>query len=281
MKKLLLIALVFMLGACTKVGAGFVGVQIDNYGSDRGVQTKVLGPGSYFTGWNTTVYEYPTFTENYVYSKSANEGKAADESITFQAKGGVAINADMGIAYHIDANNAPLVFQKYHKDLEGVTDGPLRNLVRDSLNEVSGEMSFEQISNDIPAFMVKVNNELAKRASPNGVSVELLSNVGAFRWPEAIQNAINAQQQAKMDAITSQNQLQKTQAEAAKRVANSDADLKVAANDANATILRGAALAKNPEILQQMWIEKWNGRLPVYQLGSNSSTLIQMPKVGN
>jgi hypothetical protein len=280
MKKLLLIAMVFMLGACTKVGAGFVGVQIDNYGSDRGVQAKVLGPGSYFTGWNTTVYEYPTFTENYVYSKAANEGHAADESITFQAKGGVAINADFGIAYHIDADKAPVVFQKYHKDLEGVTDGPLRNLIRDSLNEISGEMSFEDISGNIPGFMAKVNAELTKRAAPNGLSVELLSNVGAFRWPDAIQAGINAQQQAKIDAITSQNQLQKTQAEAAKRVANSDADLKVAANDAQATILRGAALAKNPEILQQMWIEKWKGDVPTYQMGGGSSTMIQIPNVG-
>jgi regulator of protease activity HflC (stomatin/prohibitin superfamily) len=279
MKKLLLIALVFMLGACTRVGAGFVGVQVDNYGSDRGVQNKVLGPGSYFTGWNTTVYEYPTFTENYVYSKAPEEGHPADESITFQAKGGVAINADFGIAYHINPDNAPLVFQKYHKDLNGITDGPLRNLIRDSLNEVAGGMSFEDISNNIPEFMTKVNQELSKRAAPNGLSVELLSNVGAFRWPEAIQASINAQQQAKMDAITSQNQLQKTQADAAKRIANSDADLKIATNEAQATAIRGQALAKNPEVLQQMWIEKWNGQLPVYQLGGGSSTQIQLPAI--
>lgn len=279
MKKLLLIALVFVLGACSKVETGFVGVQVDMYGSDRGVQAKVLGPGRYFTGWNTTVYEYPTFTENYVYSKAPEEGHPADESITFQAKGGVAINADFGVAYHISPDNAPLVFQKYHKDLDGITMGPLRNLIRDSLNEVAGDMTFETISNDIPAFMNRVNGELAKRAAPNGLSVELLSNVGAFRWPPAIQDSINAQQQAKMDAITSQNQLQKTQADAAKRIANSDADLKIAANEAQATAIRGAALAKNPEIIQQMWIEKWNGQLPTYQLGGNSSNLIQLPSV--
>jgi regulator of protease activity HflC (stomatin/prohibitin superfamily) len=110
--------------------------------------------------------------------------------------------------------------------------------------------------------------------------VELLSNVGAFHWPEAIQASINAQQQAKMDAITSQNQLQKTQAEAAKRIANSDADLKIASNEAQATVIRGQALAKNPEILQQMWIEKWDGKLPVYQLGSGLSTQFQF-KAGN
>jgi regulator of protease activity HflC (stomatin/prohibitin superfamily) len=157
--------------------------------------------------------------------------------------------------------------------------GPLRNLIRDSLNEVAGQASFEEISNDIPGFMVKVNTELAKRAAPNGLSVELLSNVGAFRWPPQIQTSINAQLQAKMDAITSQNQLQKTQADAAQRVANSDADLKIAANEAQATVIRGQALAKNPEILQQMWIEKWDGKLPQNQIGSSGSMFMQIPSL--
>jgi regulator of protease activity HflC (stomatin/prohibitin superfamily) len=279
-RKFAIAGILLALAACSKVQTGYVGVEVNQYGSDRGVQNNVLGPGSYFTGWNTSIYEYPTFTQNYAYTKSMNEGKAADESITFQAKGGIAINADFGINYHVDSANVPTVFQKYHKDMEDITDGPLHNLVRDSLNDVAGEMSFEDIANNIPDFMTKVNTLLKTRAAANGITVESLSDIGKFRWPDAIQNSINAAQQAKLDAITSQNQLQHTQAEAAKRVAESDADLKVAANDAQATILRGAALAKNPEILQQMWIEKWNGQLPTYQLGGGSSSLIQLPSAG-
>jgi len=163
--------------------------------------------------------------------------------------------------------------------MEDITAGPLHNLLRDSLNDTAGELTFEDIANDIPAFMVKVNNLVKQRALANGVTVESVSDIGRFRWPDAIQNSINAAQQAKLDAITSQNQLQHTQAEAAKRVAESDANLKIAANDAQATILRGQALAKNPEILQQMWIEKWNGQQPIYQLGNGTSTQIQLPKL--
>lgn len=278
MKKLLLISSVLALAACSKVETGFVGVQVDMYGSDRGVQAKVLTPGRYFTGWNTTVYEYPTFTENYVYSKAPEEGHPVDESITFQAKGGAVINADFGIAYHISPDNAPLVFQKYHKDLDGITMGPLRNLIRDSLNDVAGEMTFEDISNDIPKFMTKVNLELVKRATPNGLSVELLSNVGAFRWPNSIQDSINAQQKAKSDAITSQNELQKTQADNAKRIANADAEVQIAQKDAEATAIRGAAQAKTPEFLiQQAWIQRWDGRLPVNVYGDPSKLMFTVP----
>lgn len=277
MKKLLFVLLILTLGACSKVETGYVGVEVNQYGSDRGVQKQVLGPGRYYTGWNTTIYEYPTFTENFVYSKAPTEGHPADESITFQAKGGIAINADFGINYHIDPDNAPVVFQKYHKDLEGITDGPLRNMVRDSLNDVAGEMSFEDIANDIPGFMNKVNVMLKQRAALNGITIESLSDVGKFRWPEAIQNSINAAQQAKLDAVTSQNQLQHTQAEAAKRIANAEADLKIAQTQAQATQVRAEALKANPEILQQMWIEKWDGHLPQNQFGGNASMMIPIP----
>jgi regulator of protease activity HflC (stomatin/prohibitin superfamily) len=280
MKKLFLVIAVLFLAACSKVQTGYVGVEVNQYGSDRGVQQQTLGPGSYFTGWNTTIYEYPTFTQNYAYTASMNEGKKIDESITFQAKGGIAINADFGINYHVDATNVPVVFQKYHKDMEDITDGPLRNLVRDSLNDVAGEMSFEDIANDIPAFMAKVNKLLKDRAMANGITIESLSDIGKFRWPDAIQNSINAAQQAKLDAITSQNQLQHTQAENAKRISNADADLQIAQKSAQATAIRAEALSKNPEVLQQMWIEKWDGHLPQYQIGGNSASLIQLPNVG-
>jgi regulator of protease activity HflC (stomatin/prohibitin superfamily) len=279
-KKLSAVAALLALAACSKVQTGYVGVEVNQYGSDRGVQNNVLGPGSYFTGWNTSIYEYPTFTQNYAYTASANEGRAADESITFQAKGGIAINADFGINYHVDPSNVPVVFQKYHKDMEAITDGPLRNLVRDSLNDTAGEMSFEDIANDIPGFMGKVNVMLKQRALANGITVESLSDIGKFRWPDAIQNSINAAQQAKLDAITSQNQLQHTQAENAKRVANADADLQIATKEAQATQVRAEALNKNPEILQQMWIDKWNGQLPVYQVGGGTSMQIQLPATG-
>lgn len=279
MKKLALVGMVVLLAACSRVNTGYVGVEVNQYGSDRGVQKNVLGPGRYFTGWNTTIYEYPTFTQNYSYTKDVNEGRAIDESITFQVKGGTPVNADFGINYHIEGPAAPFVFQKYHKDMEDITSGPLRNLVRDCLNDVAGEMTFEDIAGDIPAFMTKVNNLLKKRALDNGVTVELLSNLGKFRWPDQIQASINASLQAKLDAVTSQNQLQKTNADNAKRIANADAELQIAQKEAQATEIKGQALARNPQILSQMWIEKWDGHQPVYQAGSNSSTLTQLPNV--
>lgn len=280
LKKIALVGCLLAVGACSRIDNGYVGIEVNQYGSDRGVQQEVLGPGTYMTGINTSIYEYPSYTVNYVYSKSADEGKAADESVTFQAKGGVAINADFGIAYHVEKANVPVVFQKYHEGIESITAVPLRNTVRDSLNAVAGEMSFEDIANDIPGFMVKVNTEVQRRALLNGITVESVSNIGKFRWPPAIEASINAQLQAKMDTITSQNQLQKTQADAAKRIANSAADLQIATNEAQATAIRGQALAKNPEILQQMWIEKWDGRVAQNQFGPGTGVQVQLPKLG-
>src|SRR5271154_6324192 len=93
-----ILAMVFMcfLSACDNVQSGYVGVKVNKYGDDRGVQNEVLGPGRYYTGLNTDIVEFPTFIQTVIWTKNPNEGKPVDESITFQSKEGTVINADFG-----------------------------------------------------------------------------------------------------------------------------------------------------------------------------------------
>ena len=65
-----------------------------------------------------------------------------------------------------------------------------------------------------------------------------------------------------------ENEIKKTEAEAKKILIAAEAEKK--ANE-----LRTQALT--PAILQQMWIEKWNGKLPVTMAGSESRMLLNIP----
>jgi regulator of protease activity HflC (stomatin/prohibitin superfamily) len=272
-KKLTLSLLsVAFLAACTKVPVGYVGVKVNKYGSDSGVQNQVLQPGNTFQGWNTQVFLFPTFTQNYTWTASLDEGKSKDESINFQSQEGMNINADFGITYHITEANVPTIFQKYRQGMVEITDVYLRNMVRDSLVEVAGSMTLDQISSDRAKFMAQVNTKLTTKASAVGISVEQLSSIGNFRYPPQIVEAMNAKMAAIQKGIQIENEVAQTKAEAAKRVVNSLADVTVAQNEAQATELRGAALAKNPEVLSQMWIERWNGVQPQY-VGSGNSPI--------
>lgn len=79
MRKTIVIALgllaIGLAGCGQRVKPGYVGIPVSQYGSNAGVQTQVLGVGSYYEPIGTTIYEYPVFTNTYTYSKSANEGQ--------------------------------------------------------------------------------------------------------------------------------------------------------------------------------------------------------------
>mgnify|MGYP003337399593 CR=1 FL=1 len=140
MKKLLLAAAILStLTACSKVEVGTVGVKVHLLGGDKGVDTEQLTPGRYWIGVNEELYTFPTFMQNYTWTKSIHEGRDQDESITFQTKEGLSVNADIGITYTLQEDKIPLLFQKYRKGINEITDVYLRNLVRDAINTESSK----------------------------------------------------------------------------------------------------------------------------------------------
>lgn len=262
MKKLFMIFAVlfavFQLTGCDNVRAGYVGVKVEKYGDTRGVKSEVLGPGRYWTGMNTDIFEFPTFSQNEVWSRKQEK----DESITFQSKEGTSINADFGMTYHIKRDNVPLVFEKYRRGVEEISDIFLRNIVRDSLNDIASKKSLDDLMNEKVGFMDAVNKDVIARAAASGITVESVSTVGEFRWPQQIIAAMNAKMTATQEAMKVENEVRKTKAEAEKRIVQAEAEVKIAEAEAQAVKLRGVALASNPQVLQQMAIEKWDGKLP-------------------
>ena len=117
---LLLLFSVSMMG-CSKVPAGYVGVKVFLLGQAKGVDHEVLPVGRYWIGWNEELYLFPTFQQNYVWTKSPNEGRSDDESFTFQTSEGLSVNTDVGISYHLDSVKIPQIFQKYRKGIDEIT----------------------------------------------------------------------------------------------------------------------------------------------------------------
>lgn len=121
---------IFGLSACVTVPAGNVGIKVNLLGSDKGVDDEQKSVGRYMRGMNESWFIFPTFTQNYVWTKNPTEGSENDESITFQTKKGMSASADVGISYHIKAYSVFKVFQKYRKGVDEITDIFLRNMVR-------------------------------------------------------------------------------------------------------------------------------------------------------
>lgn len=54
-----MLCLLAVLAGCSKVPAGNVGVIVNLYGSEKGVETREVGTGRYWVGVNEELYLFP------------------------------------------------------------------------------------------------------------------------------------------------------------------------------------------------------------------------------
>lgn len=255
-KMLLAIAAGMVLSGCSQITPGHVGVKVNQYGSGAGVDKTAYGVGTYFHTPGVSYYEYPIFTNTYAWTKGSTEGKATDESLSFQDNSGLVVDGDVSVAYRVDPVKAPILFQKYRIDMPGIIDGPVHNAVRSALLERAGHMTVEQIYG--PQKTALINGALADvRAyfEPLGLHIEQLYWASSIRIPDAILHQINAKIANEQQALAAQANVATVEADGRAKVAKADADAK-------ATEIEGAALRTNPEMLQQRAIERWDGHLP-------------------
>ena len=238
-----------------------------------------MGPGRYILGWNEEIYKFPTFTQNYVWTAGVDDTSPTNESITFQDQEGTEINADVGISYYIDGAKADIVFQKYRKGVDEITDLYLRNMVRDALNRRASKMDASEIYGAGRAqLMDEVIQDVRSQVQDIGVVVEKIYWIGAMRLPEAITKAINSKIEATQRAQQRENELQtaaaQAQIEREKARGEADAVLIQAEGQAKANKLLSDSLTDR--LVQYKAQERWDGKLP--QVSGGATPFVDLRK---
>lgn len=263
---------------CSRVPAGYVGIKVYLLGDSKGVDSEELGVGRYWIGINEELYLFPTFTQNYVWTASPAEGSPNDESIEFQSKEGLSVKGDFGISYRIDPTKVNLIFQKYRKGLEEITDIYLRNMVRDALTESASRQNVEYLYGEgKSALMDSVEKTVKAQVLPFGIIVEKIYAIGKFQLPETVTDALNSKIEAKQRAEQRENELREAEAQAAKEIAKargeSESVLIRARADAEALRLKRLQISK--DLNQYEAIQRWDGKLSTY-LGSGMVPFIEL-----
>lgn len=276
----------FGISSCTKVPAGNVGIIVHMLGGSKGVDAEEVGVGRYFLGINDDLFLFPTYTQNYTWS-------GEKESITFQTKEGLNVNADVGISYHIDPSKVSLVFQKYRKGINEITDIYLRNMVRDALVKAASTQDVETVYGQGKTELLStVENSVRKEVEGIGIVIEHLYWVGTLHLPQTVVENINAKINATQKAMTRENEIQQTKAEAQKAIEEANgiaqSKLAVAKADAESIRIRGEAeadaikaksnaLNTSPQLVQYEIAQRWDGKLPEYTMGSSSIPMLNLP----
>jgi regulator of protease activity HflC (stomatin/prohibitin superfamily) len=267
MKKILILLPLLVLAACSKVPVGNVGVKVYLLGGSKGADTEELGPGRYWIGVNEELFLFPTFTQNYTWTKEPIDGDATDESITFQTDQGLNVNADVGISYAVDPAKVAMLFQKYRKGIEEITDIYLRNMVRDALVNAASTRPIEMVYGAGKAdLLLDVEKQVRAQVAPIGINIEKLYWAGTFRLPPTVTASIDAKIAATQKAQQRENEVAQAKAEADKAIAEArgtaESKLLVAKAEAESIRIKGDALRENPRLVELSAIEKWDGKMP-------------------
>lgn len=259
------------MAACTKVDPGHVGIKVKNWGSNSGVSNTALPVGVYASGFGTHIYEYPVYTNTYNFTADDKEGKeGTNESFNFQDSNGLGLNADVSVAYRVDPTKAPILFQKYRTDMEGIIAGPVRNALRNAIVEEASSMTVEQIYGPKKAELIeRAHKHVEAYFEPFGLHIEQTYWASNIRVPEAVLNQINAKIANEQEALAAKAAVATATAEAESKVAQ-------AKGKAEATRIEAEAIRSNPEILRQRAIEKWDGTLPRIMGGNGAVPFVNV-----
>ena len=260
----------FLINSCERIDAGHVGVRVNLYGTGKGV-----GDITECTGWvfynpiSTKIYEFPTYIQHKEYIKTED----ADNSFVVNSKDGSEFHVSPIVNYSVQREKVPFIFAKYRRTLESIEEGFLKTTIYDAFRMTANAYTAEELISNRQAFETKVRAKLDADLLKEGFVIsQLTSNLG---YPETFKKAIEAKNNAVQQSLTAENQVKTAEAQAKIKVAtaegNAQAMLATAKAEAESYKLKQSAIT--PMLLQQMWIEKWNGAMPTTQLGSGTNMM--------
>ncbi len=261
--------------ACTQVPPGNVGVLVNLTGGDKGVSnTTEVAPGYVWVGPFRDLYLFPTFSQTRAWQ--------GGEALSFSTVEGMTVTADVGITFSVMPDHVTGVFQKYRRGIDEIEGVFLHNMVRDALVIEASTKPIEYVYGKGKAELIEsVLQHVRKQTQPIGINVENIYWAGAFRLPEQVAQSLNAKMAATQMAQQRENEIKTAEAEAMKAVAQAkgeaDSRLLVAKAEAEAIRIRGDALRENPRLVELQAVEKWNGVLPTYMMGSGATPFITVP----
>lgn len=239
-----LFILLILFFTCTeRIDAGYEGILVKLYGGDKGVQDVSLVTGRvWYNPITEEVHEFPTYVQTVNY-----------DAFTVNAKDGSVFTVDPTLSFKVTDGHSPAIFKKYRKTIGEITSTTLSNYIKDAFRIEFNKYSTDSIISNRERFEGAIQTHMGALLKKEGFTLEQMTS--GISYPESITQAINAKNAAIQEAMRVENELKIAQAQARKLIVQAEAE-------ARANELRKLSL--NALLIQQQFIEKWDGKTPIY-----------------
>lgn len=227
----------------TRIDAGNEGILVKLYGTDKGVQEVSLVTGRvWYNPFTEEVHEFPIYVQTIDYN-----------AFTVNAKDGSVFTVDPTLSFKVQEGKSPEIFRKYRKGIKEITQTTLFNYIRDAFRIEFNKYTTDSIISNREHFETAVQRNMEKVLNREGFQLEQMTS--GIKYPDAITQSVDAKNRAVQEAMQVENELKVAQARAKKLIVQAEAE-------ARANELRKQSL--NQLLIQQQFIEKWDGKTPIY-----------------
>lgn len=231
------------------IGAGDRGVVFNN---QSGIEDRILGEGAHF---------------RMPFLESVHTLSIKTQATTFDEKGGDSagtadsqqVDLKVTVNWHLDASKINKIYQEIG-DNNDVIAKVLTNNVQDAVKQSISKYQALEVQKNRDQVAGNALVLLQKKVARYHIVIENLS-VTNFNFSPEFNTAIEQAQVAQQNAKKAEYQVVQV---------TNEANAAIAKAKGEAEAQRQVQQSLTPELLQKLYIEKWNGVLPSTQLGSTT-----------
>lgn len=230
--------LVFVQSICV-IPSNTVGVK---YSALNGTSKNTLKEGVHFvTPFVDKIYKIDTTVQ-----------ERTDESVSVQTKDAQWAKMQVNVKYEVSKSNAFKVYKQY-KTMDALKENIIGNYAQNAMNEVCSNYNIIDLLGDQRNEIInKASEILRENLEKEGVTLKMLT-IKDLDAGKKIEKAISDEAVAKKQVETAKQKQEKARTEAETKLIEAE-------GEANANAVKTKALT--PEVLQEQWINKWDGKLP-------------------
>ncbi|NWJ83748.1 prohibitin family protein [Marine Group I thaumarchaeote] len=186
------------------------------------------------------------------------------------------VSTEITVNYHPDPSQVHILFKEVGLNYENRIITPT---VEEVVKQVTANYNAEELITKRPLVKADIEAEISVRLQHFNIVTEIVS-ITDFQFSDLFARAIEAKVEAEQKAFKAENDLKRIEVEALQHAAEAEgiaqANIAEANGEAKAISIINSALANNPQYLEWLKTQQWDGRLPLV-VGEGGTPFISIP----
>ena len=186
------------------------------------------------------------------------------------------VTTEVTVNFAPDPNTINILYKEVGLNYQNRIIAPA---VEEVVKQVTANYNAEELITKRPQVKSDIEIEITKRLNVFNIQTQVIS-ITDFQFSDLFSRAIESKVEAEQKAQKAENDLKRIEVEArqaeAQAIGIANANIAQAEGEAEAIRVINAALANNPEYLEWLKTQAWDGRLPLV-VGQGGTPFIQIP----